>query len=67
MKKIFLAGFAIIVLAVFAAQQSGIHNGRTTIACGGGTNELIACGGGTNELISCGGGTNSLSCELALR
>lgn len=77
MKKIFLAGFAVIALAVFAAQQSGIHNGHSTIACsggtndliacGGGTNDLIACGGGTNNLIACGGGTNSLSCALALR
>jgi hypothetical protein len=67
MKKTFLAGFAIMVLAVFAAQQSGIHNGHSTIACGGGTNDLFSCGGGTNELISCGGGTNILSCALALR
>ena len=77
MKKTLLAGFAIIALAVFAARQSEIHNGHSTIACGEGTNNLIACGACTNEVIACGGctnkliacgdSTNSLSCALALR
>jgi hypothetical protein len=63
MKNTLIAGFAIIALAVFAAQQSGIQNDHSTIACGGSTNVLISCGGcggGTNNLIACGGGTNEL-------
>ena len=78
MKKLIIAGFTVIALAVVAASQSEIRSTSATIACGGCTNKMptsvectnhfMACGGCTNHIIACGGCTNHFtSIQLALR
>lgn len=65
MKNLFIAGFAIIALAIFAANQSDNHGGQSAVACGGCTNSVsggtFACGGETNKVLACGGCTNRVS------
>ena len=60
MKKLFIAGSAIIALTLFINSRSVNHIQQSSIACGDGTNSVLACGDGTNNVIACGGCTNNV-------
>ena len=60
MKKLFIAGSAIIALTLFVNSRSANHIQASSIACGGCTNNVLACGDGTNNVLACGGCTNNV-------